>query len=134
MSNNPHWTQNQITTDDIGNPGPGLEKANKCGGVNPSTLDSCISNGNTHINVKKTSLTPPFFIEVPVPRQESERSCICVFEISILSLSTTLIFEFWNCLDSGICFHFINKHISRCNIGFSNLTPSVVNQRLAFRR
>jgi hypothetical protein len=45
------------------NPGPGLEKANKCGGVNPSTLDSCISNGNTHINVKKTSLPPPFFID-----------------------------------------------------------------------
>jgi hypothetical protein len=27
----------------------------------------------------KTSLTLPPFIEVSVPRQESERSCICVF-------------------------------------------------------
>ena len=25
----------------------------------------------------KTSLTPPLFIEVPVPSQESQRSCIC---------------------------------------------------------
>jgi len=25
------------------------------------------------------SLTLPFFIEVPVPSQQSERSCICVF-------------------------------------------------------
>ena len=32
----------------------------------------------------KTSLTPPLFIEVPVPSQESERSCICVLEVSIL--------------------------------------------------
>ena len=27
------------------------------------------------------------FIEVPVPRQESEQSCICVLEVSILLLS-----------------------------------------------
>ena len=29
------------------------------------------------------SLTPPLFIEVPVPRKKSERSCICVLEVSI---------------------------------------------------
>lgn len=32
------------------------------------------------------SLTPSHFIEMPVPRQESKRLCICVFGISILSL------------------------------------------------
>jgi hypothetical protein len=30
----------------------------------------------------------PLFIEVPLPRQESELSCICVLGVSILPLST----------------------------------------------
>jgi hypothetical protein len=42
----------------------------------------------------KTSLTPRLFIEVPVPSQESKRSCICVLVVSSLSLSTILIFGF----------------------------------------
>ena len=42
-----------------------------------------------------SNLTPPFiFIEVPVLNQESERSSICVSGVSILHISTTLIFEF----------------------------------------
>ena len=32
----------------------------------------------------KTILTPPPFIEVPVPSQESERSCICVLFFVLL--------------------------------------------------
>ena len=36
----------------------------------------------------KTSLAPPVLIEVPVPNQESKRSCICVLRVSILPLST----------------------------------------------
>jgi hypothetical protein len=36
--------------------------------------------------------SPPLFIEVPVPRQDSERSCICVLGVSILPLSTILTF------------------------------------------
>jgi len=32
---------------------------------------------------KKTSLTPPLFIEMPVPSQERERSCICVLGVLI---------------------------------------------------
>jgi hypothetical protein len=47
-----HWTQKK-TTSDVGNPGPDLEQAHKCDGVelvngipNP-TFDNCISNGNT---------------------------------------------------------------------------------------
>jgi hypothetical protein len=42
----------------------------------------------------KTSLTPPSFIEVHISSQESRRSCICVLEVTILSLSTILIFHF----------------------------------------
>ena len=49
----------------------------------------------------KTSFQKPvdprhfFFIEVPVSSQEeSERSYICVLEVSILPLSTILIFDF----------------------------------------
>jgi hypothetical protein len=30
------------------------------------------------------SLTPPLFIEVPVPRKKSERSCIYVLEVMYL--------------------------------------------------
>ena len=41
-----------------------------------------------------TSLTPPLFIEVSVPSNESKRSCICVLEVSILPLSKILIFDF----------------------------------------
>ena len=35
-----------------------------------------------------------YFIEVPVPNQGSERSCICVLGVSILHLSTILTFNF----------------------------------------
>ena len=37
----------------------------------------------------------PTFIEVPVPSQETEQSCICVLRVSIFPLSTILIFDFW---------------------------------------
>jgi len=43
---------------------------------------------------EKTSLTPPLFIEVIVPSQESDRSCISVLSVSILLVSTILIFDF----------------------------------------
>jgi hypothetical protein len=46
-------------------------------------------------------LTPPLFIEVPVPRQESEQSCICVLGVLILPLSTILIFDFGIVLTAG---------------------------------
>jgi hypothetical protein len=38
----------------------------------------------------KLFLTPPLFIEVPVPGQESERLCICMLVVSILLLSVIL--------------------------------------------
>ena len=42
---------------DIGNPGPGLIQAQKCGGVKPVyrmpiLLDNWISNGNTYLNTQ----------------------------------------------------------------------------------
>jgi len=42
----------------------------------------------------KTSLAPPSFIEVPVPSQESEWSCICVLGVLILSLPTIFLLTF----------------------------------------
>jgi hypothetical protein len=50
-----------------------------------------------------TGSTPTLFIKVPVPSPESERSCICVFGISMLPPSTILIFHF------GIVWYFITK-------------------------
>ena len=44
--------------------------------------------------VHRFSLTPLPYFEVPVSSQENERPCICVLEISILLLSTILIFDF----------------------------------------
>ena len=43
--------------------------------------------------VREISLTPPPFIELPVPIKDSERSCTCVLVASILPLSTILILE-----------------------------------------
>jgi len=44
--------------------------------------------------VHKTSLTPPLFIEVPVPSLEIKGSCICMLGISILPLSTIFLLHF----------------------------------------
>ena len=41
----------------------------------------------------KTSLTPIPFIEVSVPNQDNEWPCSCVMGVSILYLSTILIFD-----------------------------------------
>ena len=40
----------------------------------------------------KIILTPPHFIEVPVPSQESECPCICVLGLSISALYSILIY------------------------------------------
>ena len=42
----------------------------------------------------KADLIPPLFKEVPIPSQESERTCICEIVVSILPLSAILIFDF----------------------------------------
>jgi len=72
--------------------------------------------------VYKINLTPPLFLEVPVPIIESERSCISVLRVSILPLWMILIFDFrivptvWN-------FFFLNLfHI--------NISPSSLLAKL----
>jgi hypothetical protein len=66
----------------------------------------------------KTSLTPPLFIEVLVPSQESEQSCICVLRVSILHLSTIFI-GFYNCSDSlAFKFFILLFQINKRNIIF----------------
>ena len=42
----------------------------------------------------KTRLTQPLFIEVSVPSQECEQSCICVLGISVVSGSTIIRLDF----------------------------------------
>jgi len=47
----------------VGNPGPGLGQAPKCGGIKPFNgiqhpLDTWISNGNTYINKREKKTCP----------------------------------------------------------------------------
>jgi hypothetical protein len=51
----------------------------------------------------KTELTSPLFIEVPVPCQESELSCMSVLEVSILPLS--MFIHLYQTKISGICLY-----------------------------
>ena len=59
--------------------------------------------------IQKTSLTPPLFIEVPVPNLESEWGCLCEKGISILLLFTIFLLEhgtlptMWYFLFSLVC-------------------------------
>ena len=41
---------------------------------------------------------------MPVQSQDSERSCICVFGVSIWPLSVILFIGFWNCSNSVVIF------------------------------
>ena len=55
----------------------------------------------------KASSTTPLFIEVPVPSQESERSCICMLRVSIWPLSTIVPFDVWILNYSGSVVFFV---------------------------
>jgi hypothetical protein len=57
-------------------------------------LHDCIISVRVDVWAHNISLTPPLFIEVPIPSQKSARSCICVLRVSILSLFKILIIEF----------------------------------------
>ena len=57
--------------------------------VHFTTIKVCLGTSNY--------ISPATFIEVHVPSQISERSCMCVLGESILPLSAILIFEVWNC-------------------------------------
>ena len=52
----------------------------------------------------KTSLTPPLYIDVPVPSQLSYRLCMYVLRVSIFVYVSNV---FWNCPDNMVCFGFI---------------------------
>ena len=56
--------------------------------------------------VYKASSIPPLFIEVPVPSQESERSCNFMFGLSILPLFTTFLLEYGSVLTVWYFFYF----------------------------
>ena len=67
---------------------------------------------NTFEWVHKTNLTPPLFIEVAMPSQECDRSCICLLLISILPLLFLRFFYcilqlFWQCIR---CFSIYYMH------------------------
>jgi hypothetical protein len=60
----------------------------------PNRENTCIISLRVKARAHRTSLTLPLFNEVSVPSEESERSCICVLEVSIFSLSTILLLDF----------------------------------------
>ena len=60
------------------------------------------SNSNI-ILIINTSLTPPHFIEVPVPCRKGQRSSICVLGVYILSFCDCSIGS-WECSDSVVFF------------------------------
>ena len=70
----------------------------------------------------KARLTPPFFIEVPVPSQENERSYICVLWVSSWPLSMTLILDF-GFVPTGYFFYFI--FFRTCNINCKNYRKQI---------
>ena len=49
-----------------------------------------------YASARETCLTLPFVIEVPVPSQNNERSCICIDVASFYDVSIVA----WNCSDS----------------------------------
>ena len=58
-------------------------------------------------SIKLVFKTPPLvFIEVSVPRHESEWSCIFALGVSILLLFKIFSVGFWNCFDSVVFFVF----------------------------
>jgi len=54
----------------------------------------------------KTSLTPPLYIEVPVPTEECEWSCICMLGLSNFASIYDLSIGYWNCSDNIVFFVF----------------------------
>jgi hypothetical protein len=67
-------------------------------------MTNCIIVLRGKVEANKTSLTAPLYIEVPVPSQESKRSCIGVLGVSICPLSTMSIFDIG--IAPMVCFSF----------------------------
>ena len=58
-----------------------------------STCNDCIISIRDKVCSHTRSLITPLFIEVPVSIRDSQRSCICVLEFSILPLSIIQFFD-----------------------------------------
>ena len=71
----------------------------------------------THKTSLKT-LIVTIFIEVPVPNQKSELSCICMLGVTIFPLSEILIWflNFWIFPTVVFCFCFSFYHLCRFNV------------------
>jgi len=54
----------------------------------------CLVLARGEVCAQKTSLTPPLFLHVP--GQESERSSLCLLEVSMLTLSRMFLLDFGN--------------------------------------
>lgn len=82
-----------------------------------------IKNDLTQLNKVRaynTRLTSPHNIEVRVASQESEKSCICVLEASILLLFAIFFSDFENLatvwyFDFCLTFHY-NDHLTTCRV------------------
>lgn len=95
------------------------ESTDRCegNGTNKTPYYASILHLHDHIislrgnfRAHKGSLTPPWFIEVPVTCQESDQLCIFVLGISNFTLSTTIVFFLLNFgtfpTVRYFCFHF----------------------------
>jgi hypothetical protein len=70
------------------------------------------------VNNLQCSLTPPLFIEVPVPSQKSEWSCtkcICVLQMCLSFYDFSI--RFWNFYASVICIYTLTRRESGGYIG-----------------
>ena len=78
------------------------------------------------VNNLQCSLTPPLFIEVPVPSQKSEWSCtkcICVLQMCLSFYDFSI--RFWNFYASVICIYTLTRRESGGIQGSS--CPSVLH-------
>jgi len=69
----------------------------------------------------KISLTPPLFIEIPVPSQECDQSCIVVLGLSILHISTSFLLDCGTVLSLWYFLFFILFHLISNSLLVQNL-------------
>ena len=75
---------------------------------------------STQFGIFRLSVTTSFFIEVPVPSQESERSCICVLEVMYLCVRGHVFICWWYLYCLFLRFVYLILELFRhCDILFS---------------
>ena len=65
-----------------------------------------------------SSFTHTLFIEVLIPSQESEQSCICMTEVSILPLSMFFLLNFGTVSTMFFFFMFLNYNFDYCSLKY----------------